>query len=230
VIEEAFLHHGIPYVLIGGTRFYARKEVKDVLSYLRIISNPKDSVSYKRIEKLGKGRLQKFLDYQQTLTPVIPDSDRGSTLRQAQGELDSRFRGNDKTQPTTIELLDGIMRATGYLELYDEKIEEDRMRLENIKELRSVAISFPDLTEFLENVSLVEQEYESEKQTNDEKKNAITLMTLHAAKGLEFPIIFMIGMEEGLFPHARSLMDRGELEEERRLCYVGMTRAKENCI
>jgi DNA helicase II / ATP-dependent DNA helicase PcrA len=201
VIEEAFLHHGIPYVLIGGTRFYARKEVKDVLSYLRIQANPKDMVSYKRAEKLGKGRLQRFLEYQSTL--------------------------EKNENATTIDILDGTIRATGYLELYDEKIEEDRMRLENIKELRSVAINFPDLTDFLENVSLVEQEYNSEKQIDGEKKNAITLMTLHAAKGLEFPIVYMIGMEEGLFPHSRSLMDKSELEEERRLCYVGMTRAKE---
>lgn len=201
VIEEAFLHHGIPYLLIGGTRFYARKEVKDVLSYLRVQSNPKDKVSYKRIEKLGKGRLSKFLEYQNTLSE------------------------NDGI--TTIDLLDSVIRVTGYLDLYDEKIEEDRMRLENIKELRSVAINFPDLSDFLENVSLVEQEYTSEKQIDGEKKNAITLMTLHAAKGLEFPMVFMIGMEEGLFPHSRSLMDRSELEEERRLCYVGMTRAKE---
>lgn len=201
VIEEAFLHHGIPYVLIGGTRFYARKEVKDVLSYLRVQCNPKDMVSYKRIEKLGKGRLKKFLEYQNSL--------------------------ENNEDLNTIDILDGVLRTTGYLDLYDEKIEEDRMRLENIKELRSVAINFPDLTDFLENVSLVEQEYNSEKQAGGEKKNAITLMTLHAAKGLEFPIVFMIGMEEGLFPHARSLMDRSELEEERRLCYVGMTRAKE---
>ncbi|HVF68988.1 MAG TPA: UvrD-helicase domain-containing protein [Xanthomonadales bacterium] len=212
VIEEAFLHHGIPYLLIGGTRFYARKEVKDVLSYLRVQCNPKDMVSYKRIEKLGKGRLQKFLEYQQALD-----------TRGTRDTLD--------TSPSTIELLDGVLKATGYLELYDEKVEEDRMRLENIKELRSVAINFPDLTDFLENVSLVEQEYNSEKKGKDlpagRQENAITLMTLHAAKGLEFPIIFMIGMEEGLFPHTRSLMDRSELEEERRLCYVGMTRAKE---
>lgn len=214
VIEEAFLHHGIPYVLIGGTRFYARKEVKDVLSYLRVQENPKDMVSYKRIEKLGKGRLAKFLEYQSTLPPVIP-SEEGSESTNSIDKLN------------TIDLLDSILRVTGYLDLYDEKVEEDRMRLENIKELRSVAINFPDLTDFLENVSLVEQEYNSEKQVDEEKKNAITLMTLHAAKGLEFPMVFMIGMEEGLFPHARSLMDRSELEEERRLCYVGMTRAKE---
>lgn len=201
VIEEALLHHAIPYVLIGGTRFYERKEVKDVLCYLRLINNPKDMVSYKRAEKLGKGRLAKFLSFQNTL--------------------------EGKDEVNTIDMLDGALRATEYLDLYDEKIEEDRMRLENIKELRSVAISFPDLTDFLENVALVEQEYVSDKQKDGEKKNAITLMTLHAAKGLEFPTVFIIGMEEGLFPHSRSLMDRGELEEERRLCYVGMTRAKE---
>lgn len=201
VIEEALLHHGMPYLLIGGTRFYERKEIKDVLSYLRVICNPKDTISRKRLEKIGKGRLQKFLEFQETLV--------------------------GKNNVKTIDYLDGVIKATNYLDLYDEKIEEDRARLENIKELRSVAIEFSDLTEFLENVALVEQEYHSDKQEDGEKKNAITLMTLHAAKGLEFPIVFMIGLEEGLFPHSRSLMDRGELEEERRLCYVGMTRAKE---
>jgi len=201
VIEEALLHHGLPYLLIGGTRFYERKEIKDILAYLSVLSNPRDTISYKRIEKLGKGRLQKFLTYQEA-------SKKNKTL-------------------ATIEYLDSVIRATDYLDLYDEKIEEERMRLENIKELRSVAIEFSDLTDFLENVALVEQEYHSDRQTSGEKKNAITLMTLHAAKGLEFPIVFIIGMEEGLFPHSRSLMDRSELEEERRLCYVGMTRAKD---
>jgi DNA helicase-2/ATP-dependent DNA helicase PcrA len=201
VIEEALLHHGLPYLLIGGMRFYDRKEIKDILGYLRIICNPKDMVSYKRLEKIGKTRLKNFHAFQETLA--------------------------DKEDMKTIDYLDGVVRATNYLDLYDEKVEEDRARLENIKELRSVAIEFPDLPDFLENVALVEQEYHSDKQEGAEKKNAMTLMTLHAAKGLEFPIVFMIGMEEGLFPHSRSLMDKGELEEERRLCYVGMTRAKE---
>ena len=147
--------------------------------------------------------------------------------------LSDKSDRDDNEQTSTIDLLDGVIRATEYLDLYDEKIEEDRMRLENIKELRSVAISFPELTDFLENVALVEQEYISRDQgpkTKDQRPNAITLMTLHAAKGLEFPIVFIIGMEEGLFPHSRSLMDRGELEEERRLCYVGMTRAKNKLL
>lgn len=213
VMEEVLLHHGLPYLLVGGTRFYERKEVKDVLCYLRMMYNPKDMVAYKRAEKLGKGRLAKFLAFQSTL--------------EQNAEQSTQTRDTNDTRDTlTIDLLDGCIKATGYLELYDEEDPEDRARLENIKELRSVAINFPDLTEFLENVALVEQEYNSKGQEGD-GKNAITLMTLHAAKGLEFPIVFIIGMEEGLFPHSRSLMDRGELEEERRLCYVGMTRAKE---
>ena len=198
VIEEALLHHGIPYTLIGGTRFYDRKEIKDVISYLRVLSNKSDSVAQKRIEKLGKARLTKFISYQEQV-------------------------GNTEHM-VTIDLLDNTLRVTSYLELYDEKDDEDRARLENIKELRSVAIAFPDISEFLENVALVESIYHSER-LEGKRKNAITLMTLHAAKGLEFPIVFMIGMEEGLFPHARSLMDRSELEEERRLAYVGITRA-----
>lgn len=199
VIEEILLHHSIPYVLIGGTRFYERKEIKDVLSYLRLLENPKDSVSRKRVEKLGRGRYQKFL------------------------AVEEKYEIKEKA---TIDILDDVLNKTDYLSLYDKKDEEDQGRLENIKELRSVALEHPILTDFLENVSLVEQEYLSE-HAGLEKKNAITLMTLHAAKGLEFSVIFMVGMEEGLFPHSRALMDRGDLEEERRLCYVGMTRAKE---
>lgn len=200
-LEEVFLHYGVPYTLVGGTRFYERREIKDVLAYLRLLSNPKDMVSYRRIEKLGKGRLAKFIELQ--------------------GEI-----GDDIKEHATIDLMDMVFQKTGYLEQYDEADEEDRDRLENIKELRSVALAFPDLTQFLENVSLVEQEQLPDKPIQ-ERKNAITLMTLHAAKGLEFPIVFMIGMEEGLFPHSRSLMDKTELEEERRLAYVGMTRAME---
>lgn len=200
VIEEAFLHHAIPYLLVGGTRFYERKEIKDVLSYLRMLGNPKDMVSYKRIEKLGKGRLEKFLNFQNEI--------------------------EGKEDIPTIELLDRVLKATDYLSFYDEKDEEDRMRLENIKELRSVALEFPEVNDFLENVALVEREYTANL-SEAEKKNAVTLMTLHGAKGLEFPIVFMIGMEEGLFPHSRALMDKQELEEERRLCYVGITRAEQ---
>ena len=205
VLEEALLHAGIPYVLVGGVRFYERKEVRDILSYLRLLVNPKDSVSKKRIEKIGKRRLEKFKNLQQSL--------------------------NNIESMTTLDILDEILNKTGYLDLFQKESEENLARLENIKELRSVATEFPDINEFLENVSLVEAEQDSEKRQyskkdSREKQDAVTLMTLHAAKGLEFPVIFIVGMEEGLFPHSRSLWEKNQLEEERRLAYVGMTRAK----
>jgi DNA helicase-2/ATP-dependent DNA helicase PcrA len=203
VFEETFLHAGIPYLLVGGVRFYERREIKDILAFLRMLANPKDMISYKRIEKLGKGRLKKFLKWAENIEKAIG-------------------------RKTTLELIDKVLRVTGYLELYDPKDNQDFARLENIKELRSVATEFPELNQFLENVALIQQEHlPDQKPTfNQQKPEAITLMTAHAAKGLEFPIVFMTGMEEGLFPHSRSLMDKFELEEERRLCYVGMTRAK----
>lgn len=211
VIEEVLLHIGIPYVLVGGVRFYDRKEIKDVLSYLRYLYNPADRISYKRIEKIGKKRLDKFLEFAQ------------------------KFNKDSKKNLTTQEILTSVLKASTYLELYVADNEEDMVRLENIKELRSVAEEFPDLEQFLENVALVEQEYLPAGRPGmpdhptqlGEKNNALTLMTLHAAKGLEFKVVFMVGMEEGLFPHSRSLLDPAELEEERRLCYVGITRAME---
>lgn len=211
-IEEAFLHAGIPYVLVGGTRFYERKEVKDILSFLRLLANPKDATSYKRVEKLGKGRLKKFLD------------------------LTGKLKNKKTENMTTLETLDSILEDTEYLDLYNPEIEEDLYRLENIKELRSVATEFPNIFEFLENVALIQREsLPSNKplptshypQLTSGDREAVTLMTAHAAKGLEFPVVFMVGMEEGLFPHSRSLFDPLELEEERRLCYVAITRAKE---
>jgi len=193
-IEEGFIRAGIPYVLIGGTKFYERKEIKDLLSYLRVVLNPKDMISYRRVEKLGKRKLAQVL----TLRPSNPS-----------------------------QLLEEIIKASQFLEQFDEKVEEDLSRIENIKELQSVASEFDDLSQFLENVALVQAEYyEGEKLGKGDKRDAVTLMTLHAAKGLEFPIVFLIGMEEGLFPHSRSLMEIEEMEEERRLAYVGITRAK----
>jgi len=200
VIEEVFLHHGVPYTLVGGTRFYERKEIKDIIAYLRVIDNEKDNISFKRLEKIGKTRLKKFMEFMETF---------------------------EKDKASTIDTLDKVLEATGYLSLYDPKEEEDLGRLENIKELRSVAIEFPNLSGFLENISLVEQQQLTDNPINGDKSNAVTFMTLHSAKGLEFPIVFMVGMEEGIFPHSRSLMEKSELEEERRLCYVGITRAKQ---
>lgn len=204
VLEEALLHAGIPYTLVGGVRFYDRKEIKDVLSYLRLLLNPKDRVSRKRIEKLGSKRLEKFEDFAKDI--------------------------GDITKLTTLDLLDSILQKTDYLTKYKIESEENLARLENIKELRSVATEFPQIEEFLENVALVEAEPNFAKASlgKQDEKNKITLMTLHAAKGLEFAVVFIVGMEEGLFPHSRSLFDINQLEEERRLAYVGITRAKEH--
>jgi DNA helicase II / ATP-dependent DNA helicase PcrA len=242
VLEEIFLHNSIPYVLIGGTRFYERKEVKDALAFLRCLDNENDKVSLQRIEKIGKKRLQKFLEFQKTVNVILGRSSepQNDDSRISNPLTDSGRAHSSLARMTTIELLDAVLKKTDYLDLYDEHDEDDRARLENIKELRSVALNFPNLTNFLENVSLVEQEHMPDPsrnlpagrqgsgqvhkgKTNEEK---VTFMTMHAAKGLEFPSIFMIGMEEGLFPHSRSVMDKNALEEERRLCYVGMTRAR----
>jgi len=204
VLEEALLHAGIPCVIVGGIRFYDRKEIKDVLSFLRLLINPKDSISRKRIKRMGVRRFEKFKDLQEEI-------------------------GNSKNY-STLDLLDLVIDKTSYLDLFKKETEENLARLENIKELRSVATEFPNINEFLENVSLVEAQQTSDKKLKSENKkqgNAITLMTLHAAKGLEFSVVFIIGMEEGLFPHSRSLWEVNQLEEERRLAYVGMTRAKE---
>ena len=201
VIEEVFLHYGIPYVLIGGTRFYERKEIKDVLSYLRLMINPTDKVSVERIIKLGKRRWEDFKKVYEE------NKDKAETM-------------------DTDHLIEKILLGTKYLDQYDPKDEEDFSRLENIKELRSVALSFPALTEFLEQVALVESEYfEGEKK--GESNDSVRLMTLHQAKGLEFPVVFIAGVEEGILPHGRSVDDENSLEEERRLFYVGVTRAKQ---
>jgi DNA helicase-2/ATP-dependent DNA helicase PcrA len=224
VVEETLLHAGIPYTLVGGVRFYARREIKDVLSYLRLLVNPKDKISRERIIKIGKRRYERFERLTEELKLKNPESHPERAKRaEASRNILSSF--------TTLEIMDSVLQKTDYLSKYKRETEENLMRLENIKELRSVAAEFPDLHEFLENVALVEKEQASNTnaRTTDHKSpgGKATLMTLHAAKGLEFPVIFIVGMEEGLFPHSRSLFDMNELEEERRLAYVGITRAKE---
>lgn len=197
-LEEVFVREGMPYVLVGGTKFYERKEIKDVLCYVRVFFNHEDRVSYKRAEKLGKRRLEQLLS----------------------------IRGNYKMEGKNVrQIIEEILAVTKYMNKYDEKLEEDLARIENIKELTAVAAEFDDLPSFLENVALVQAEYYTDEKTKNNRET-LTLMTLHAAKGLEFPVIFIVGLEEGLFPHARSLSDNEELEEERRLMYVGITRAK----
>ncbi len=200
VIEEAFLHYGIPYVLIGGTRFYERKEIKDMLSYLRLLINSDDEISRDRVMKVGKGRFKKFMELRDTIYPQLADT-------------------------STDRLIELVFDATGYAQLYDPKDPQDQPRIENLKELRSVAMQFPQLTEFLHQVALVESEY-SENERHNQSKSGVRLMTMHQAKGLEFLNVFIVGLEEGILPHSRSIYDSDELEEERRLLYVGITRAK----
>ena len=200
VIEEAFLHYGIPYVLIGGTRFYERKEIKDILAYLRLLVNPEDEISLARVLKIGKRRYAAFTD-------VIDE------VKAKEGNI------------STDQLIERIFDTTNYLDMYDKDDPQDAPRLENLRELRSVALRFEDLVEFLHQVALVESEY-SENERHQKGKSGVRLMTLHQAKGLEFPIVFIAGMEEGILPHSRSMYDQQELEEERRLLYVGITRAE----
>ena len=200
-IEEAFIRNRIPYVLFGGTKFYERKEIKDLLSYLRVVLNPDGGISLKRVEKLGKRKL--------------------AQVQNLPHEMDT-------AAATPAELLEQVIEKSQYLQQFDEEIEEELGRIENIKELQSVAAEFDNLAEFLENVALVQAEYyEGEKLGKGDKRDAVTLMTLHAAKGLEFPVVFLIGMEEGLFPHSRSLMELEEMEEERRNCFVAITRVQD---
>ena len=199
IIEEAFLHMGTPYVLIGGTRFYERKEIKDILAYLKLIVNPKDQVARDRGLKLGKRRFEGFAKLFQEIKDSYEDY-------------------------STEALMEKVFEATGYLDLYHPDDPEDATRIENIKELKSVAISFPKIVEFLEQIALVESEYfEKEKKG---AKDGVKLMTLHQAKGLEFDVVFIVGVEEGILPHSRSSDDHFQIEEERRLFYVGITRAR----
>lgn len=244
VLEEALLHSGIPYTLVRGTRFYDRREVKDVLSYLRLLANPKDSVSRKRVEKLGKRRLEKFNSFSKEVHDRHPKLVSGSEIPD-QARNDNELKNTPGVAPddspsveksiTTLDLMDEVLSATNYLDKYKRETEENIMRLENIKELRSVATEFPNIHDFLENVALVEAEQDSQNDLSAARPQRlsasdggrVTLSTLHAAKGLEYPIVFLVGMEEGLFPHSRSVFDINQLEEERRLAYVGMTRAEE---
>lgn len=201
-LEEALLRLSIPYVLLGGIRFYERAEIKDILSMFRFAHDRSDRISEDRVDKiLGKRKKVGFLSH-----------------------LDSL----DLESMTSLELLESLTVNSGYLAKYDPKDEEDQKRIENIKELKSVAASYPSLNGFLENITLVQQEYSlQEKNKKKENHDGVRLMTLHGAKGLEFEVVFLAGFEEGILPHSRCLIDETEIEEERRLCYVGITRAKE---
>lgn len=201
VFEEALLTAGIPYTLVGGIRFYQRAEIKDCLAYLRLLYNPEDEVSKNRALKIGQRRYESFLMF---------------ASKREQG-----------LNITTRELLEGVLSATTYLERFDKDDPDDQARIENVKELLSVAEAHPNLGEFLEQLALLEDQ-QLRRQGLEGSKDAVVSMTLHAAKGLEFPVVFLVGLEEGLIPHARSLMKPEDLEEERRLMYVGITRAMDN--
>ncbi len=201
--EEALTRAGLPYRLVGGFKFYERKEIKDLLAYLRLTVNNKDSVSLQRTRRIGKRRLDSFLVWR--------------TERERDGNVDE--------QP--VKTLEEILRVTKYRELYDPEEPEEAVKLENINELLAHASQFETITNFLENVALVQDDYGPDSKQKPEEKNQLTMMSLHSAKGLEFEVVFLVGMEENFLPHARTLFDASQLAEERRLCYVGITRAKQ---
>jgi DNA helicase-2/ATP-dependent DNA helicase PcrA len=248
VLEETFLRYGVPYRLVGGTRFYQRQEIKDIIAYLRVIHNPQDNVSLLRIINVpGRGIGQKTISTLQSWAKVHDVS-----LFEAVAQISQNAVANEAKQalsPHIIQalagfdalmasltahssevglsrLLDEILECTRYREYILAK-EDGEEKWENIAELRNVASEYDELTptealtSFLEKVSLV-----SDIDELDERADAVTLITLHQAKGLEFPAVFIVGLEEGILPHRRSFDDPQEMEEERRLCYVGITRAK----
>jgi DNA helicase-2/ATP-dependent DNA helicase PcrA len=238
-VEEAFIHYSIPYRIVGGQRFYDRKEIKDVIAYIRLLYQPEDRISFERIANvptrgLGAKSLENFFVWQRqsgvTLLDALQQVDTCTSLtpkaRKSLGELGSILSSlRDIIEETTVAgLIDSLLRRIDYIHFLDDKTPQGESRQENVKELLSVAQEYEavGLDGFLEEVSLV-----SDLDTANFDGNAVTLMTLHAAKGLEFPVVFMPGMEETIFPHSRALYDQSEMEEERRLCYVGMTRARE---
>ncbi len=236
VLEEYLMRVGIPYKVIGGTRFYDRKEVKDAIAYLKCVANPSDEVSLKRIlntpkRGIGDTSVAKIDAFAQlhgyTFFQALERADdagvSGTAVRGIASFLQlhqSFVLELDKGPAPTLE---AILRDTGYVvELEDQRSVEAESRVENLQELVGVSRQFETVEEFLEQVSLV-----SDSDDIEEDDSAVILMTLHAAKGLEFPVVFMLGLEDGIFPHLRALTDPDELEEERRLCYVGITRAEQ---
>jgi DNA helicase-2/ATP-dependent DNA helicase PcrA len=238
-IEEAFVHYNVPYRVVGGVRFYDRKEIKDLLAYLRLIFQPEDRISFERIVNtplrgIGAKSLQTFFAWQaergigllQALTEVEQCSELTPKARSALGELgDLLVSLREVSEDASVSgLIDSLLRRIDYLKFLDDGSPQGEARQENVRELLSVAQEYQEegLAGFLEEVALV-----SDLDGADFSGDAVTLMTLHAAKGLEFPVVFMTGLEESIFPHSRALYDQSEMEEERRLCYVGMTRARE---
>lgn len=238
-IEEALIHYGIPYRIVGGQRFYDRKEIKDILAYLRLIYQPEDRMSFERIVNVptrgvGAKSVETFLAWQrmnnftllEALGRAAECSEVTAKARKALAELGDMLTAlrNVMADVPVTSLLDSLLRRIDYLHYLDDGTPQGESRIENVKELLSVTQEYQELglDGFLEEVSLV-----SDLDSADMTSDAVTLMTLHAAKGLEFPVVFMAGLEETIFPHSRALYDQNEMEEERRLMYVGMTRARE---
>ena len=233
VIEEFLVRVGIPYKVVGGTRFYDRREIKDALAYLRAIVNPTDEVSVKRIintpkrgvgdSSIGKLDAWASANGESFDQAVLRFDEAGVGGRAATGiekflVMTTEIR---KLQAEPATIIEEALERSGYLaELQNERSVEAEGRLENLSELVGMAREYETVDDFLEQVSLV-----SDTDDIDEEESTVTLMTLHAAKGLEFPVVFLVGMEDGVFPHVRALGDPSELEEERRLAYVGITRA-----
>jgi len=262
-IEEAMLKEGIPYKLVGGFRFYERKEVKDVISYLRFIYNLKDELSLSRIlnvptRKMGPKAVKLLHELAKQCSCTIGEFLVGafavlnpeykhlcdikessmSKISGLEAEFEKLkfvlnlfgmlyFQAKDKD---VLELIDIILERTKYIQWFDDGTEQSDMKKENITELKNVAYTYvskfgkQSLEMFLNEINLIEQEQDK---NQDGSGNYVNLMTLHSSKGLEFDYVFLIGMEEGLLPHSRAFMEEKELEEERRLCYVGITRAKQ---
>ena len=248
-VEEALLKSNIPYTMVGGTKFYSRKEIRDVISYLNLIANPSDNISYERVVNepkrgVGPGTMEKIRDFASSQEMSLLDASANILLSPVKGKaaqavydfanmlLDLREHLDDYT---VTELVEAVLEKTGYAAaLVAQATLESQARIENIEEFLSVTKNFdesPDnssdesgldkLSRFLNDLALI-----ADTDDGDTVSSEVTLMTLHAAKGLEFPVVFLIGMEENVFPLSRASEDEDELEEERRLAYVGITRAE----
>ncbi|NNE73399.1 MAG: DNA helicase PcrA [Acidimicrobiales bacterium] len=235
-LEEYLVRVGIPYQVVGGTRFYDRREVKDAMAYIRAVVNPADEVSLKRIinvpkrgigdssvAKLDNWAIANGAEFMESLRRQSEAGVSGRAVRGIDSFLDLHAELSELIDGSPAEMLEAVLDRTGYVaELQAERSIEAEGRLENLAELIGVAREHETIAEFLESTSLV-----ADTDSLDDDESSATLMTLHSAKGLEFPVVFLIGLEDGVFPHMRSLGEPDELEEERRLAYVGITRAQE---